>query len=119
MVRASLLRVGRSLHHVLTAAIGVLQNLLFGGKQKEYLVQCYGATTFSITTRSIMTLGLRGFYETLGIDDSKHNNALHYAEYVYDECHVLFIVMLNFIVLSVIMLNFVVMNVAAPILQNF
>jgi len=58
MVRASLLRVGKSLQHVLTAAIGVLQNLLFGGKQKEYLAQCYGAMTLGITTRSITTFSI-------------------------------------------------------------
>jgi hypothetical protein len=39
---------------------------------------------------------------TLGISITQHNNALHYAECIYAECRVLFIVMLNVGMLSVV-----------------
>ncbi len=43
---------------------------------------------------------------TLNVNDSQHNNALHYAE-----CRVIFIVMLSVIVLNLIMLSVVMLNV--------
>jgi hypothetical protein len=42
---------------------------------------------------------------TLNINDSQHNNPLHYAE-----CRVLFIVMLSVVVLNLIMLSVIVLN---------
>jgi len=41
------------------------------------------------TTFSIMTLVIKGLFVTLSINDTHHNNALHYAE-----CRILYIVML-------------------------
>jgi hypothetical protein len=46
---------------------------------------------------------------TLSINDTQHNNALHYAECLYADCRVLVTVML-----SVIMLNAVMLSVVAP-----
>jgi hypothetical protein len=51
-----------------------------------------------------MTLILYGLYVTHSITDTRHINALHYAECHYAEWHVLPIVMLNVIMLSVVML---------------
>jgi hypothetical protein len=45
----------------------------------------------------------------LSITVTQHSNALHYAECLYGECRVLFIVML-----SVGMLNVVMLSVEAP-----
>ncbi len=61
-------------------------------------------------TLSIMTLSKKGLYVTLSINDTQHDNALHYAYCIYDACHILFIEML-----SVIMLNVIMLNVVAPI----
>ncbi len=44
---------------------------------------------------------------TLGITDTEHNIALHYAWCHYAECWVLFFVMLNAVMLVVIMLSVV------------
>ncbi len=40
------------------------------------------------TTLSIMRSSIKGMYVTLSINDTEHNNALHYAE-----CRVLFIML--------------------------
>jgi hypothetical protein len=48
---------------------------------------------------------------TLNINDNQHNNVLHNSE-----CHALFIVMLNVILVSVNILTNVILNVVAPFL---
>ncbi len=45
---------------------------------------------------------------TFSINDTQHNNSLHYAECHCPECRILFIVMLSFIMLNVVMLSVVV-----------
>ncbi len=55
-----------------------------------------------------MTLSVKGlyWYMTFCINDTQHNNALHYAE-----CRILFAVMLSIIILDVVMLSVVVLDV--------
>ncbi len=74
--------------------------------------------TLSIMTLSLMTLSMKGFYMTLSVSDSI-NGPQHV--YIYDECHILFIIILNVIVLSVVMLNVIMLSdvmhsVVAPLL---
>jgi hypothetical protein len=45
-----------------------------------------------------MALSIKGIHVTLNINDSQHNNSLH----CYGECHVLFIVVQNLVMLSVV-----------------
>jgi len=68
--------------------------------------------TLGITTFSIMTLSMRGFYVTLSISDTQHKRHsawqhYHYAQHRYARCHVWFIIMLNVVILSVTMLSVV------------
>ncbi len=51
--------------------------------------------TLSRSTFSIMTMSIRDLFVTFSINDTEHNNALHYAECCYGECRILFIVMLS------------------------
>jgi hypothetical protein len=46
-----------------------------------------------------MILGVKCLFVTLSINDTQHNNALHYAERYNAECRI-FIVMLSVIMLS-------------------
>jgi hypothetical protein len=56
-----------------------------------------GATTLSITTFSIMTLGIRGLHVTLSTTAHSVTMLCHYAE-----CRILFIITLNVVMLSVV-----------------
>ncbi len=56
-----------------------------------------------------MTLIIKVLYVTLSINDTQHNNALHYSECNYAQCPVLFVVML-----IVTIVNVVLLSVAAP-----
>ncbi len=50
---------------------------------------------------------------TYNINDTQHNS--HYAKCCYAECHDLFIVMLNVVMLSVVIPNVIILSVVAPI----
>jgi hypothetical protein len=50
---------------------------------------------------SLTTLSAKGLHKTLSISDTRHNNALPYAECHYAECRFLYTIMLNVIMLSV------------------
>ncbi len=77
---------------------------------------CIGATTFSITTLSIM-----GLVTTLSISDTQHNSIeCHYAECrdylnVMLSVVMLSVIMLNVIMLNVIMLSVIMLSVVAPL----
>ncbi len=72
----------------------------------------YGVRAISITIFSIMTLSIKGLFETfsttkLRIMTISIPTIRQYAECHYAECRVFLIVMLNVIMLSVVMLNVV------------
>jgi hypothetical protein len=60
-------------------------------------------------TLSIMTLSIRSFYVTLSITMLCYD-----AGCPYDECRILFTVMLNVIMLSVAMLNVIMLGTIHP-----
>jgi hypothetical protein len=74
----------------------------------------FGKTTLSIMTIGITTLSIKGLFMTLSINDTRRNHALHYAEYRYAECHILFTVMLSVLMLNVIMMSIIMLSVVAP-----
>jgi hypothetical protein len=65
-----------------------------------------GATAFSITTLSIMTLGILGFFATLSINDI-HKMTLNIMS-LYIECRVYLNVMLSVVAPFIRYLNFLV-----------
>ena len=47
-------------------------------------------------------LSVEGLSMTLSINDAQNNNNCHHAESHYDECRILFVVMLGVILLNVV-----------------
>ncbi len=75
--------------------------LFFGATTFAIMPLVYGsATTFSITTLSMMTLNIKGLFATLIIKGTQQNKSTIMLS-------VIFIVMLNVIMVSVVMLNVV------------
>jgi hypothetical protein len=84
-------------------------------------------TTFSITIFSMMTLGTRGLFVTLSINNTQHNSFYClYAECRYAECSIFIVtrsvIMVRgtfFIVMPcVITVSAVMLNVMAPLKQR-
>ncbi len=73
-----------------------------------------GATTLSIMTCNIMTHSLHCLFETLGIKDIQHDNAMLLCSWHYAVRRISFIVMLNAIMLTLIMLNVIMLSVIMP-----
>ncbi len=75
----------------------------------EYLGPILGATTFSITKISIMTLSIKAYLQ--------HSEKMTLSITVLSSimlCVAIFIVMLNVIMLNVVMLNVIILNVVDP-----
>jgi hypothetical protein len=65
-----------------------------------------GATTFSITAHSILTVSIKCLFAKLNINNTQHYNTLYRVpscKVSLAECRVSLIIMLNVILLSVVM----------------
>jgi len=65
--------------------------------------------TLNITTFGLMTLGMNGFYVTLTIGDTQHNNTANMCQ--YPQCHITFFIMLSIVMSNVIILTAIMLCV--------
>ncbi len=61
-----------------------------------------------------MSLSIMSYNVTRSIKGTQHNNVLHYAEYLFAECQILFGVMLCVVKLIAVMLNVVAPSSRGP-----